>query len=137
MTGQSRDPAGSGKAGGKGDVKGLGYMSAEVMGCQFSIYPLRQDDIGPAIRAAIASVHAEGCAARVGNLSTLLTGSEDQVFRALRAAFRAAQRHGSAVMTATLAAGMPTDELVAEIQAEVTAEGAARGGAPGSGTAKG
>ena len=53
---------------------------------------------------------------RVGNLSTLMWGSEDEVFAALRAAFRAAQRHGSAVLTATFAAGMPTDELVGDIQ---------------------
>ncbi len=112
----------------KGTDKGPGYMSAEVVGCQLSVYPLRQDDVGPSIRAAIEAAQAEGCAVRVGNLSTLMTGSEDQVFRALRAAFRAAQRLGSAVMVATLAAGMPTDELVAEIQEDV---------APGVGTAKG
>jgi uncharacterized protein YqgV (UPF0045/DUF77 family) len=107
----------AGATGGAG--KDAGYMDSEVMGCQFSIYPLRQDDVGPAIRDAIEAVHAEGCAVRVANLSTLLTGSEDQVFRALRAAYRAAQRHGSAVMVATLAAGMPTDALVAEIQSDV------------------
>jgi uncharacterized protein YqgV (UPF0045/DUF77 family) len=107
-------------------MKGTGYMSSEVVGCQLSLYPLRQDDVGPTIRAGIEAARAEGCAVRVGNLSTLLTGSEDQVFGALRAAFRAAQRHGPAVMVATLAAGMPTDELVAEIQGEV---------APGVGTA--
>jgi uncharacterized protein YqgV (UPF0045/DUF77 family) len=105
--------------GGKGAGKGPGYMSPEVVGCQFSIYPLRQEDIGVSIRAAIEAAGAEGCSVRVGNLSTLLTGSEDQVFRALRAAFRAAQRPGSAVMIATLAAGIPTDELVGEIQADV------------------
>jgi uncharacterized protein YqgV (UPF0045/DUF77 family) len=97
-------------------MKGAGYMDSEIMGCQFSIYPLRQDDVGPAIRDALEAVNAEGCTVRVGNLSTLLTGSEDQVFSALRAAYRAAQRHGSAVMAATFAAGMPTDGLVAEIQ---------------------
>lgn len=99
--------------------KGAGYMGSEVMGCQFSIYPLRQDDVGPAIRDALKAVQAEGCTVRVANLSTLLTGGEDQVFRALRAAYRAAQRHGSTVMVATFAAGPPTDELVAEIQDDV------------------
>jgi uncharacterized protein YqgV (UPF0045/DUF77 family) len=103
--------------------KGPGYLDPEVVGCQFSVYPLRQDDVGPAIRAAVAAARAEDCSARVGNLSTLLTGSEEQVFRALRAAFRAAQSHGSAVITATLAAGMPTDELVGEIQSAVDAQG--------------
>jgi uncharacterized protein YqgV (UPF0045/DUF77 family) len=110
-------------------MKGAGYMDSEIMGCQFSIYPLRQDDVGPAIRDAIEAVNAQGCTVRVGNLSTLLTGSEDQVFSALRAAYRAAQRHGSAVMAATFAAGMPTDGLVAEIQ-----EAVAPGEAPGTAT---
>jgi uncharacterized protein YqgV (UPF0045/DUF77 family) len=121
--GKGPAPAGGGQTGGAG--KGAGYMDIEVMGCQFSIYPLRQDDVGPAIRDAIAAVHVEGCAARVANLSTLIWGSEDQVFRALRAAYRAAQRHGPAVMTATFAAGMPTDGLVAEIQRDVAGAGTA------------
>jgi uncharacterized protein YqgV (UPF0045/DUF77 family) len=89
-------------------AKDAGYMNPEVIGCQFSVYPLRQDDIGESIRAAIEAARAEGCQVRVGNLSTLMYGSEDQVFGALRAAFGA-----------TLAAGMPTDELVGEIQADV------------------
>ncbi len=69
-----------------------GYLSPQILGCQFSIYPLRQAGIGEPIEAAIQAARAEGCAVRVGNLSTLLTGDEDQVFAALRAAFRAAQR---------------------------------------------
>ena len=52
------------------------------------------------------------------------------MFAALRAAFRAAQRHGPAVLTATLAAGMPTDELVGDIQSDV--DQARRGGTRGS-----
>ncbi len=99
--------------------KDAGYLSKEVVGCQLSVYPLRQDDIGVSIRAAIEAAREAGCEVRVGNLSTLLTGSEDQVFGALRAAFRAAQRPGSAVMIATLAAGIPSDDLVAEIQSQV------------------
>jgi uncharacterized protein YqgV (UPF0045/DUF77 family) len=117
MKGSDRGQTGAGSGPGGRAGKGAGYMDPEVVGCQFSVYPLRQDDIGVSIRAAIEAVHSEGCSVRVGNLSTLLTGSEDRVFRALRAAFRAAQRHGSAVMTVTLAAGMPTDELVGELLA--------------------
>jgi hypothetical protein len=96
--------------------KGPGYMSTEVVGCQFSVYPLRQEDIDGPVQASVHAAVAGGCAVRVGNLSTLISGSEDQVFAALRAAFRAAQRHGPAVLTATLAAGMPTDALVGDIQ---------------------
>ncbi|MCE5254647.1 MAG: Ykof family thiamine-binding protein [Actinomycetia bacterium] len=100
-----------------------GYMSPEVVGCQFSVYPLRQAEIGGPIEAAVQAARREGCTVRVGNLSTLMSGSEDQVFAALRAAFRAAQRQGPAVMTATLAAGMPTDELVGRIQQEIEGRG--------------
>jgi uncharacterized protein YqgV (UPF0045/DUF77 family) len=103
------------------------YRGRETTACQFSVYPLRQTDIDGPIQAAIHAARAEGCSARVGNLSTLLSGSEDEVFRALRSAFQAAQRFGPAVVAATLATGMPSDELIGEIQAEVDARVAATG----------
>ena len=102
--------------------QGRGYMSAEIVGCQFSVYPLRQADVDGPVQAAIRAAREEGCTVRVANLSTLLSGNEDQVFAALRVAFRAAQRGGPAVMTATLVSGMPTDELVGEIQRELDAQ---------------
>jgi uncharacterized protein YqgV (UPF0045/DUF77 family) len=98
--------------------KGEGYLDTSVVGCQFSVYPLRQSDIDVPVQAAIKAA-AEHCSLRVGNLSTLLWGSEDEVFHAVREAFRAVQEHGPAVLTATFAAGMPSDELVAEIQSDV------------------
>lgn len=98
-------------------AKGPGYQDTSVVGCQFSVYPLRQTDIDTPVQAVIrAASESPGVTVRVGNLSTLMWGSEDEVFAALRAAFRAAHRHGAAVLTATLAAGMPTDELVGSIQ---------------------
>lgn len=110
--------------------KGAGYADASVVGCQFSVYPLRQTDIDAPVQAAIHAARAEGCEVRVGNLSTLMWGSEDRVMAALRAAFRAAQLHGPAVLTATLAAGIPTDELVGAIQADVDAAPVGTGVAP-------
>ena len=104
-----------------------GYLSPEVAGCQFSIYPVRQEGIGEPIEAAIQAAKSEGCTVRVGNLSTLMSGTEDQVFAGLRAAFRAAQRRGPSVMTATLAAGMPGDGLVDEIQRDIDGDVAQAG----------
>jgi uncharacterized protein YqgV (UPF0045/DUF77 family) len=101
-----------------------GYLSPDVVACQFSVYPLRRLDLDEPVQAAIKAAAASGCSTRVGNLSTLLWGGEDQVFAALRAAFRAAQRGGPAVLTATLTAGMPTDELVADIQSGLGESGA-------------
>jgi uncharacterized protein YqgV (UPF0045/DUF77 family) len=99
------------------------YASAAVTACQFSVYPLRQTDIDTPVQAAIAAVSDAEVTVRVGNLSTLFSGEEGEVFRALRAAFQAVQSHGPAVMTATLTAGMPTDELVYEIQRAVVGGG--------------
>lgn len=89
---------------------------AEMTGCQFSVYPLSQDDIDTPIRAAIAAAAATGVTVRVQNLSTLLQGDEDAVFGALRAAFSAARAHGRTVMVAALTTGVPGDDTVAEIQ---------------------
>lgn len=87
-----------------------------MTGCQFSIYPLSQDDIDTPIRQAIAAAAGAGVTVRVQNLSTLLQGEEDAVFRALQAAFAAARRHGRTVMVAALTTGVPGDDTVAEIQ---------------------
>lgn len=97
-------------------AKGPGYQDDSVVGCQFSVYPLRQADIDTPVQATINAAAEAGVSIRVGNLSTLMWGDEEQVFAAVRAAFRAARHHGPAVLTATFAAGMPTDELVGDIQ---------------------
>ena len=45
--------------------KGEGYMSPDVLGCQFSVYPLRQEEIGTSIREAVEAARAEGAQVRV------------------------------------------------------------------------
>jgi uncharacterized protein YqgV (UPF0045/DUF77 family) len=102
-------------------LRKTGYMDSEVVGCQFSVYPLRQESIDAPVQAAIKAA-AEHCSVRVGNLSTLMWGDEDQVFAGLRQAYKAVQEYGSAVLIATLAAGIPGDELVSSIQADVNKE---------------
>lgn len=87
-----------------------------MTGCQFSIYPLSQEDIDTPIRAAIAAASGAGVTVRVQNLSTLLEGDEEAVFAALRAAFQAARSHGRTVMVAALTTGVPSDETVGDIQ---------------------
>jgi len=90
----------------------------DVTACQFSLYPLGQADIDTPIQEAIETAAATGLAVQVGRLSTLMHGEEEQVFSALRAAFRAARAHGPAVMAVTLTTGLPGEELVARIQRE-------------------
>ena len=98
--------------------------AAKDMGAQISVYPLRQDSIGPAVEAAIEAAAGSGVTTRVQNLSTLLQGDEDAVFAALRAAFDAARSYGSTIMIATLSTGVPGDDLVAEIQRDRVGAGA-------------
>ena len=90
---------------------------SDAMGLQFSIYPLRQDDIDAPIRTAISAASEAGANVRVGRLSSFASGDGDSLFRALRAAFAAAAAHGPVVMIATLTSGTPSEEIVAEIQA--------------------
>ena len=92
------------------------HETAGQVGLQFSVYPLRQPHLRPAVQAAVAAANGAGLQASVGRLSTFAPGDEETVFRAVRAAFRAARESGPTVMVVTLSSGLPTDETVAEIQ---------------------
>ena len=86
------------------------------VGLQFSLYPLRQEHVRPAIEAAVQAAAAEGVDVTVGRLSTFAPGGEDAVFSAVRAAFDAATSFGPTVMVVTLSSGLPSAETVAQIQ---------------------
>jgi uncharacterized protein YqgV (UPF0045/DUF77 family) len=86
------------------------------VGLQFSVYPLRQEHLHPAIKAAVQAAAQEGVEVTVGRLSTFAPGDEESVFAALRAAFDAARSLGPTVMVVTLSSGLPSEEAVAEIQ---------------------
>ena len=86
------------------------------VGLQFSLYPLRQEHLRPAITAAVKAAAAEGVEVTVGRLSTFAPGDEEAVFSAVRAAFDAAKSFRPTVMMVTLSSGLPREETVAEIQ---------------------
>ena len=89
------------------------------VGLQFSVYPLRQEHLHPAIEAAVQAAAKAGLAVTVGRLSTFAPGDEESVFAAVRAAFDAARSFGPTVMVVTLSSGLPSEETVAEIQESV------------------
>ena len=97
-------------------MSGRDPQSASEVGLQFSVYPLRQEHLHPAIEAAVQAAAGEGVEVTVGRLSTFAPGEEDAVFAAVRAAFDAAKSFGPTVMVVTLSSGLPSDETVAEIQ---------------------
>ena len=90
--------------------------SDNQVGLQFSLYPLRQEHLHPAIEAAVKAAACEGVEVTVGRLSTFASGTEDSVFSAVRAAFDAAKSFGPTVMVVTLSSGLPSEETVAQIQ---------------------
>lgn len=82
----------------------------KIITAQISLYPLRQAEIGPPIRAAVRVFYHHGLGVRVGEMSTLVWGEEDTVFDAVQAAFRQAAERGDIVMTVTLSNACPEPE---------------------------
>ena len=80
-------------------------MSA--ISAQVSIYPLRQESIGPPIREAVRVFRQRGLNVRVGEMSTLVWGDEGVIFDALQEAFQTAAGWGDTVMTITLSNACP------------------------------
>ncbi len=83
----------------------MGTISAQV-----SLYPLRQPSIGPIIREAVRTFRERGLSVRVGAMSTLMWGEEQDVFAALQEAFHRAAEEGDTVMVVTLSNACPTPE---------------------------
>ena len=85
-------------------------IETHVVGLQFSLYPLRQEHVRPAIEAAVRAVAREGVEVTVGKLSSFASGDEEAIFNAIRAAFATARSFGPTVMLVTLSSGLPTGE---------------------------
>ena len=77
---------------------------------QVSLYPLRQASIGPTVREAVRLLRQHGLEIRVGEMSTLVWGSEQAVFAALQEAFHCAAESGDTVMTVTVSNACPSPE---------------------------
>ncbi len=74
---------------------------------QVSLYPLRRVSIGPPIRTTIRILGEHNLEVRIGAMSTLVWGEEDDVFAALQEAFQRASEEGDAVMTIALSNACP------------------------------
>jgi len=69
---------------------------------QFSLYPLRTQHLGPVLDAAMTAIRETGGTCQVGLMSTVMEGTEEELFAALRAAFAAAAAHGDVVLVASV-----------------------------------
>jgi len=74
---------------------------------QISVYPLRQDSLGPAIEQVRASLTAHGLTPEIGPMSTLVVGDDAVIFAALGEAFAKAAELGAVVMTITVSNACP------------------------------
>lgn len=78
----------------------------QQVSCQFSVYPLGAADLGAGIDAALAAVRRHGLRVEAGSMSSMMTGSSDDVFAALHDAFEAAAG-GGCVLVATVSNACP------------------------------
>jgi uncharacterized protein YqgV (UPF0045/DUF77 family) len=74
---------------------------------QVSLYPLRQESIGPPIREAVRVFRQYGLKTRVSGMSTLVWGEEQAIFDALQEVFHRAAECGDTVMVVTLSNACP------------------------------
>ena len=77
---------------------------------QISIYPLRQEHLGPAIEAVRLALESRGLEPEVGPMSTVVTADADRIFAALREAFERAAATGPVAMVLTVSNACPVAE---------------------------
>jgi uncharacterized protein YqgV (UPF0045/DUF77 family) len=78
-----------------------------IVSAQISVYPLRQDRLGPAIEMVRAALVSHGLAPQIGPMSTLVVGEDAAIFAALQQAFAKAAELGHVVMTVTVSNACP------------------------------
>ena len=76
---------------------------------QISVYPLRQQQLGPAIETVRLALEGGGLEPEVGPMSTLVRGDADKIFAALREAFDRTAAAGDVAMVLTLSNACPAD----------------------------
>lgn len=74
---------------------------------QLSLYPLRQEKLGPAIEQLRQTLEARGLDAQVGPMSTVVSGDSERVFSALKDGFERAAAEGHVVLVVTLSNACP------------------------------
>ena len=74
---------------------------------QVSLYPLGELELSPSIDAAVEKFEMHGINHKTGEMSTVLWGDDEKMFKALRDTFREAATRGPTVMTITVSNACP------------------------------
>jgi uncharacterized protein YqgV (UPF0045/DUF77 family) len=78
-----------------------------IASAQISVYPLRQDHLGPAIETVRTALAAHGLKPQIGAMSTTVVGEDAAIFAALQEAFAKTAEVGEVVMTVTVSNACP------------------------------
>jgi uncharacterized protein YqgV (UPF0045/DUF77 family) len=76
---------------------------------QISVYPLRQERLGPAVDAVRLALARRGLEPEVGPMSTVVTADAEDLFIALHEAFERAAGTGAIAMVLTVSNACPVD----------------------------
>lgn len=80
-----------------------------MIAAQFALYPLRSVRLTPVLEEALAAARASGVVVEMGPMSSMLLGTQAQVFAALQAAFAVAASAGETVLVVTVSNACPVD----------------------------
>jgi uncharacterized protein YqgV (UPF0045/DUF77 family) len=78
-----------------------------TVSAQISVYPLRQEHLGPAVESVRSALEEHGLTPHVGPMSTTVTGEGGIMFAALADAFTKAASSGQVVMAITISNACP------------------------------
>lgn len=78
-----------------------------TVSAQISLYPLRQEKLGPPIETLRFALERHGLEVHVGPMSTLVTGEASQIFQALRDGFEQLAGEGQVAMVVTVSNACP------------------------------
>ncbi len=81
---------------------------------QVSVYPLGQVEIAPAVQAVWDALESFDLSYTAGAMSTVVEGTSEDVFAALRQAFEAVADTGATVMAVTVSSACPSGATVKE-----------------------
>jgi uncharacterized protein YqgV (UPF0045/DUF77 family) len=77
---------------------------------QISLYPLRQEKLGPSIDALLGAFEEADLQVEVGAMSTLVVGEAGPVFRAVEKGFGHAAQRGPVALVVTISNACPAIE---------------------------
>jgi uncharacterized protein YqgV (UPF0045/DUF77 family) len=83
--------------------------AAMFISAQVSLYPLRQQNLSPAIEKTLAIFKNNALQVSPGAMSSVVSGEDGILFDALREAFRTASAEGDVVMAVTFSNACPVE----------------------------